>query len=153
MVAAAGQSERATGREGGARVSSGRWLAAWQRAVVLQWGGSVFVAWLRDHGVYWGRLSDDHCRRFPWRLRFLLLCCHVQRTAGYHHHEPHCRRYVWSFELSIMMSVYVCLCVCMYVIFIRCNRCTSNNKHKKLSQNDVQYKADKPKTTLLDKAI
>ena len=33
----------------------------------------------------------------------------------------------------------------MYVIFIRCDKRTSNNKHKKQSQNDVQYKAAKPK--------
>jgi len=48
----------------------------------------------------------------------------------------------------------------MYVIFIRCDKRTSNNKHKKQSQNDVQYKAAKPKknyktieTISLDKAI
>jgi len=35
--------------------------------------------------------------------------------------------------------------VCMYVIFIRCDKRTSNNKHKKQSQNDVHYKAAKPK--------
>ena len=33
--------------------------------------------------------------------------------------------------------------VCMHVIFIRCDKRTSNNKHKKQSQNDVQYKAAK----------
>jgi len=33
----------------------------------------------------------------------------------------------------------------MYVIFIRCDKRTSNKKHKKRSQNDVQYKAAKPK--------
>ena len=40
---------------------------------------------------------------------------------------------------------YVCTqaCVCTYVIFIRCNRRTSNNKHKKRSQNNIQYTADK----------
>ena len=49
--------------------------------------------------------------------------------------------------------------VCMYVIFIRCDKRTSNNKHKKQSQNEVQYKAAKPKnyktikTISLDKAI
>ena len=37
--------------------------------------------------------------------------------------------------------------VCMYVIFIRCDKRTSNNKHKKQSQNDVQYKAAKPNLT------
>ena len=36
--------------------------------------------------------------------------------------------------------------VCMFVIFIRCDKRTSNIKHKKQSQNDVQYKAAKPKT-------
>jgi len=41
--------------------------------------------------------------------------------------------------------MYVCMYVCMYVIFIRCDKRTSNNKHKKKSQNDVQYKAAKPK--------
>ena len=42
----------------------------------------------------------------------------------------------------------------MYVIFIRCDKRTSNNKHKKQSQNDVQYKAAKPKKHIsLDKAI
>ena len=42
----------------------------------------------------------------------------------------------------------------MYVIFIRCDKRTSNNKHKKQSKNDVQYKAAKPKKTIsLDKAI
>ena len=41
---------------------------------------------------------------------------------------------------------------CMYVIFTRCDKRTSNNKHKKQSQNDVQYKAAKPKKTIsLDK--
>ena len=35
--------------------------------------------------------------------------------------------------------------VCMYVMFIRCDKRTSNNKHKKQSQDDVQYKAAKPK--------
>ena len=35
--------------------------------------------------------------------------------------------------------------ICMYVIFIRCDKRTSNIKHKKQSQNDVQYKAAKPK--------
>ena len=35
--------------------------------------------------------------------------------------------------------------VCMYVIFIRCDKRTSNNKHKKQSQNDIQHKAAKPK--------
>ena len=29
------------------------------------------------------------------------------------------------------------------VIFIRCDSDTSNNKHKKQSQNDIQYKAEK----------
>jgi len=33
----------------------------------------------------------------------------------------------------------------MYVIFIRCDKRTSNNKHKRQSQNDVQYKAAKLK--------
>ena len=46
------------------------------------------------------------------------------------------------------------MCVCMCVIFIRCDKRTSNNKHKMQSQNDVQYKAAKPKKTIsLDKAI
>jgi len=48
-----------------------------------------------------------------------------------------------------MYSMYVCMCV----IFIRCDRRTSNNKHKKQSQNDVHYKAAKIKTISLDKAI
>ena len=40
------------------------------------------------------------------------------------------------------------------LIFIRCDKRTSNNKHKKQSQNDVQYTAGKAKkTTSLDKAI
>ena len=43
--------------------------------------------------------------------------------------------------------------VCMYVMFIKCDRHTSNNKHKKQSQNDVLYKAAKPKIISLDKAI
>ena len=34
---------------------------------------------------------------------------------------------------------------CMYVIFIRCDKRTSNNKHKKQSLNDAQYKAAEPK--------
>jgi len=46
-----------------------------------------------------------------------------------------------------------CIYVCMNVIFIRCNRHASNNKHKKQSQIDVHYKAAKPKTVSLDKAI
>ena len=42
----------------------------------------------------------------------------------------------------------------MYVIFIRCDKRTSNNKHKKQSKNDVQYIAAKPKKTIsLDKAM
>jgi len=36
----------------------------------------------------------------------------------------------------------------MYVIFIRCDKRTSNNKHKKQSHNNVQYKAAKPKKTI-----
>jgi len=47
--------------------------------------------------------------------------------------------------------------VFMYVIFIRCDKRTSNNKHKKQSQDDVQCKAAKPKKSIktisLDKAI
>jgi len=43
--------------------------------------------------------------------------------------------------------------VCMYAMFIKCDRHTSNNKHKKQSQNDVLYKAAKPKTISHDKAI
>jgi len=35
--------------------------------------------------------------------------------------------------------------VCMYVIFVRCDRHTSNNEHKKQSQNDIEYKTAKPK--------
>jgi len=45
----------------------------------------------------------------------------------------------------------------IYAIFIRCDKRTSNNKHGKQSQNDVQYKAAKPKKTIktisLDTAI
>jgi len=33
--------------------------------------------------------------------------------------------------------------LCMYVIFIRCDRRTSNNKHES-SQNDIQYRAETP---------
>ena len=33
----------------------------------------------------------------------------------------------------------------MYVIFIRGDKRTSNNKHKRQSQNDIQYQATKPK--------
>ena len=40
----------------------------------------------------------------------------------------------------------------VYVIFVGCDKRTSVNKHKKQSQNGMQYKADKPKTILLDKA-
>jgi len=40
---------------------------------------------------------------------------------------------------------HVCMYVCMYVIFIRSDKRTSNNKHKKQSQNYVHYKAAKPK--------
>jgi len=47
----------------------------------------------------------------------------------------------------------ICMYVCVYVIFIRCDRRTSSNKHKKQSQNDIQYKAEKPKSILPDKAI
>jgi len=50
-------------------------------------------------------------------------------------------------------ALRACMYVCMYVIFIRCNRRTSNNKHKKQSQNNVQYKTENPKTTLFDRAI
>jgi len=38
--------------------------------------------------------------------------------------------------------MYVCR---MYVIFIKCDKRTSNNKPKKQSQNDLQHKAAKPK--------
>jgi len=31
----------------------------------------------------------------------------------------------------------------MYVIFLRCDRRTSNNKHNKQSHNNLQYKAEK----------
>jgi len=62
-----------------------------------------------------------------------------------------------SIAIGILVQciMYVCMYVCMYVIFIRCDKRTSNNKHKKQSQNvDVQYKAAKPKKTIsLDKAI
>jgi len=47
------------------------------------------------------------------------------------------------YSFAYIYAVYVC----MYVIFIRCDKRTSNNKHKKQSQNDVQYKAAKPKKT------
>jgi len=48
----------------------------------------------------------------------------------------------------------LCSWAIMYVCdFIRCDRLTSNNKHKNQSQNDVQYKAAKPKTISLGKAI
>ena len=50
-------------------------------------------------------------------------------------------------------ALRACMYVCMYVIFIRCNRRTSNNKHKKQSQNNVQYKTEKPKTILFDRVI
>jgi len=53
-----------------------------------------------------------------------------------------------SIAIGILVQciMYVCMYVCMYVIFIRCDKRTSNNKHKKQSQNvDVQYKAAKPK--------
>jgi len=42
---------------------------------------------------------------------------------------------------------YVCMYACMCVIFIRCDRRTSNNKHKKQSQNDAQWKAEENKNT------
>jgi len=37
-------------------------------------------------------------------------------------------------------SRYVCMYTCNIV---RCDRRTSNNKHKKQTQNDIQYKAEK----------
>ena len=63
--------------------------------------------------------------------------------------------------LNVVWSVCVCVCACVRawvsacvcVIFIRCDKRTSNNRHKKQSQNDVQYKAAKPKTISLDKAM
>jgi len=47
------------------------------------------------------------------------------------------------------------VCRPMYVIFIRCDKRTSNNKHKKQSQNDKAAKPKKnyKKTISLDKAI
>jgi len=68
----------------------------------------------------------------------------------------------WPAQNSVECSVapgpqrsYICTCmyVCVYVILIiRCDKRTSNNKHKKQSQNEVQYKAAKPKKTIsLDK--
>ena len=59
------------------------------------------------------------------------------------------RKLCWKIELSGLFCAT--LYVCMYVIFIRCDRHTSNNKHKKQSQNDIQYKAAKPKTSSLTK--
>ena len=63
-------------------------------------------------------------------------------------------------SLTLLVGCDEVLYVCMYVIFIRCDKRTSNNKkHEKQSQNDVQYKAAKPKnyktikTISLDKAI
>jgi len=60
-------------------------------------------------------------------------------------------------KLDHRPTIYMYMYVCMYVIFIRCDKRASNNKHKKQSQNDVQYKAAKPKKTIktisLDKAI
>ena len=52
----------------------------------------------------------------------------------------------------IVIKRVICKPTCMYVIIIRCDRRTSNNKHKKQSRNDVLYKAAKPETTSLDKA-
>ena len=43
------------------------------------------------------------------------------------------------------VCMYVCMYVSIYVIFIRSDKRTSNNKHKKQSQNYVHYKAAKPK--------
>ena len=51
-------------------------------------------------------------------------------------------------------AMHSCMCVCMYVILLDATNAPSNKKHKKQSQNDVQYKATKPKKTIsLDKAI
>ena len=55
--------------------------------------------------------------------------------------------------IDVAMSTVIIPDVCMYVIFIRCDGCTSNNKHKKQSQNGIQYKAAKPKTISFHKAI
>jgi len=63
----------------------------------------------------------------------------VGSTAGCHHVD-FCT--LLLFELFYMVKH---MYVCMYAIFIWCDRRTSNNKHKKQSQNDVQYKAAKPK--------
>ena len=40
------------------------------------------------------------------------------------------------------------VCRPMYVIFFRCNRRTSDNKHNKQNQNNVQHKAEKSKQKL-----
>jgi len=43
--------------------------------------------------------------------------------------------------------------VYVYVIYIKRDRRISNNNHKNQSQNDIQYKAAKPKTVSLYKVI
>ena len=47
-------------------------------------------------------------------------------------------RYADTFRLAD--TIYVCMYVCMYVIIIRCDKRTSNNKHRKQRQNNVHVK-------------
>jgi len=96
-------------------------------------------------------LHGDICRSIDARFT-----CTAPAAAGQSHYSR-----VWSsrgfVDIDCNSIFHVCMYVCMYVIFITRDKRTSNNKHKKQSQNDLQYKAAKPKknykTISLDKAI
>ena len=55
-------------------------------------------------------------------------------------------------NFCLMLAVHLAL-NSLYFSFIRCDRRTSDDKHKKQSQNDVQCKAAKAKRVSLHKAV
>jgi len=52
-----------------------------------------------------------------------------------------------------IINVSEMTCLCRVERETKLTQFISNNKHKKQSQNNVQYKAAKPKTISLDEAI
>jgi len=74
--------------------------------------------------------------------------CHWQTIASlrlitFAHFQFRIRLPVLHTGLFRAFVVYAyMLYACTYVMFIRCDRRTSNNKHKKRSRNDVQLVSD-----------
>jgi len=107
--------------------------------------------------------STDSSHTTPHRLPAAPVNCSIPTTVQQlallfsrqnNHKSPAITHCVMLDQLiDVAMSTVIIPDVCMYVIFIRCDGCTSNNKHKKQSQNGIQYKAAKPKTISLHKAI